>query len=83
MEEFKIETIYILTGTTEPPKGQHAGMKATGVRITHLPTGMMAQCGHFGLRHKNKSVAMAMLDCALFELEDHIDCIIAKATGGE
>lgn len=72
MNEFKIETIYALTGTTEPPKGQHAGPHITEVRITHLPTGMMAQCGHFGSAHKNKSVAMAMLDCGLFELEDHI-----------
>ena len=40
-----VERIYLQTGTTERPGGQQAGIPATAVRITHEPTGTMAQFG--------------------------------------
>lgn len=66
--EFHIELIYEETGTSTPPGGQHAGIPAHSVRITHLPTGVMAQCGHERSQHKNRRVAMEMLEWALVSM---------------
>lgn len=64
-EDLKIELIYMQTGTNESPGGQQAGSPATAVRATHIPTLTMAQCGLFQSQHKNKKVAMEMLEWAL------------------
>jgi len=65
MEDFKIEVIYEQTGTTQRPSGQQAGMPASSVRITHIPSGIMAQCGFYSSQFKNKQMAMEMLEWAL------------------
>lgn len=67
-DEYLRELIYDQTGTTKSPGGQHAGMPATSVRITHIPTGLMAQCGGRS-QHKAMKVAMAMLEYGRLELE--------------
>lgn len=65
-EDFKLEIIYLDTGTATPPGGQQAGIPATSVRITHIPSGLMAQCGT-GRRaqHKNREIAMEMIEWGL------------------
>ncbi len=63
--ELKVELIYLQTGTTQSPGGQHAGSPETAVRVTHLPTGNMAQCGHHRSQHKNRKTAMEMLEWSL------------------
>ena len=63
--EYLVETIYTETGTTAKPGGQHAGILATDIRITHMPTGIMAQCGMHRSQHKNRAVAMEMIQWAL------------------
>ena len=67
-DDFKIEIIYTSTGTTERPGGQQAGMPSTEVRVTHIPTGLMAQCGIYRSRHKNKQIAMSMIEWGLAEI---------------
>jgi len=62
-----IERIYLQTGTTERPGGQQAGIPATAVRITHEPTGTMAQFGERSCEHENKRIAMSMIEYALIE----------------
>jgi peptide chain release factor len=62
---FRVEVIYTQTGTTERPGGQHAGSPAREVRVTHEPTGLMAQCGIHRSQHRNRQTAMEMIEWAL------------------
>jgi protein subunit release factor A len=64
-DDYKIEVIYEQTGTTERPGGQHAGSPACSVRVTHIPTGIMAQCGIFSSQFRNKKTAIEMIEWAL------------------
>lgn len=68
MSAYKIEVIYRGTGTTQSPGGQHAGSPPSDVRVTHLHTGIMAQCGEARSQHKNKQIAMEMVEWALASL---------------
>ena len=68
MSEYLHELIYDATGTTKSPGGQQAGGPATSIRITHLPTGLMAQCSTRST-HKSTKIVMAMLEYGLLELE--------------
>lgn len=60
-----VEVIYLQTGTTEMPGGQHAGTPASSIRVTHIPSGVMAQCGACRSQFKNKAVALGMIEAAL------------------
>jgi protein subunit release factor A len=63
--DLKIEVIYKETGTTERPGGQHAGGPYLDVRATHIPTGIFAQVGYARSQHRNKEVAIEMIEAAL------------------
>lgn len=54
-EELKIEAL-----GWEHPGGQHVGTP-TGVRITHLPTGLVAVCKTERSQHRNKAIALDMI----------------------
>lgn len=62
---FEFEVIYFATGTTKSPGGQHAGTPASAVRVTHIPTGIMAQVGTGRSQHRNKEIATDMVLSAL------------------
>ncbi len=64
LDDLKVETF-----RSSGPGGQHMQKTSSAVRLTHLPTGLVATCQNERSQYRNKETALRILQSRLLELE--------------
>lgn len=48
--------------------GQHVGVISTGIKITHIPSGLIAICNAARSQLKNRDIALNMIEVGLWDI---------------
>ena len=80
--EIRDEDIEMSFDRASGPGGQHVNKTSSAVRIVHKATGIVVRCQNERSQHKNRALAMKMLQAKLYRLEEQKrDAQLAKLYG--